>query len=99
MEYKKIMPFRKPKRKTTGFTPEEKFYHYSGIRVKKLLRLMKSVGNLSDTRYYSYTPNQKSVILKAIKASYTDMIKKWEKKPRNISPSQRKNFWDDVNDN
>jgi hypothetical protein len=85
MEYKKITPFRKPKRKTTGFTPEEK--------------LMKSVGNLSDTRYYSYTPNQKSVILKAIKASYTDMIKKWEKKPRNISPSQRKNFWDDVNDN
>jgi len=92
MEYKKITPFRKPKRKTTGFTPEEKFYHYSGIRVKKLLRLMKSVGNLSDTRYYSYTPNQKSVILKAIKASYTDMIKNGKKNQEILAQAKEKIF-------
>ena len=88
---------RAPKKKTSKLSPKEKFYHFSGIRVKKLLALMRSVGNLSNTRYYEYTPEQKSQILKAIKYSYNDMIRQWEKKPRTNNVGAKKTFWDEVN--
>jgi len=93
------MENKKTKKKNSKLSPKEKFFHFSGIRVKKLLRLMKSVGNLSNTRYYEYTPMQKNQILKAIRSSYSDMIRKWEKKTK-ISPTNvKRTFWDDINNN
>jgi hypothetical protein len=91
------MNIRLTKKKTSKLTPKEKFYHFSGIRVKKLLSLMRSVGNLSNTRYYEYTPEQKSQILKAIKSSYNDMIRQWEKKKKNKNDGPKKTFWDEIN--
>jgi hypothetical protein len=93
------MENKRTKKKTSKLTPKEKFFHFSGIRVKKLLRLMKSVGNLSNTRYYEYTPTQKNQILKAIRSGYSEMIRQWEKKPKIATADVKKTFWDDINNN
>lgn len=90
------MYLRITKKKTSKLSPGEKFYYFSGIRVKKLLALMKSVGNLANKRYYDYTPEQKNQILKAIKSSYNDMVRQWEKKTKPANYGVKKTFWDDI---
>ena len=40
------------KKKTSKLNDREKFLHFSNIRMKKLELVMKSVGNLANTRYY-----------------------------------------------
>ena len=100
MENRKIIQLiRKPKTKTFKMSPGQKFEHFSNIRVYRLLRLMKSVGNLANKRYYQYTEKQKAEILRAVGREYRKMRESWTKAGKKRFTHKKKGFWNQVNEN
>jgi len=98
MENKKnIVDFRGPRRKTSKLSPSDKFRLFAGIRMPKLLNAMKSVRNLSNEKYYTYTSEQKKIIIKDIKDSYKEMMSAWENTGK--KKIKRKSYWDRENGN
>ena len=47
-------------------SPEGRFKYLAVKRVKKALSAIESVGNLSDTKNYKYTPDQANQIIEAL---------------------------------
>ena len=90
----------KTKFKTSKLNSREKFMHFSNIRLKKLEYLMKSVGNLANTRYYDYTFEEKTHIKRDLKKWYTDMMTMWNKdwnKKSVVKSKEKLGYWDDKN--
>ncbi len=100
MESRKIIQLiRRAKTKTSKMNPGQKFEHFSNIRVYRLLRLMKSVGNLANKRYYEYTEKQKAEILKAVGKEYRKMKESWIRAGEKRFTHKKKGFWDQINEN
>jgi hypothetical protein len=100
MESRKIIQLiRRAKTKTSKMNPGQKFEHFSNIRVYRLLRLMKSVGNLANKRYYQYTEKQKAKILKAVGQEYRKMKESWIRAGEKRFVNKKKGLWDQVNEN
>ena len=78
-------------------SPADKFSRLSNIRVANLLDNLRLVGNLANKRYYDYTSEQKTEILKAIQDEYKLMKAAWDKAGKKSTPFKKKGFWDRIN--
>ena len=86
------------KKKTSKLNDRDKFLHFSNIRMKKLENVMKSVGNLANTRYYEYTSKEKDDIKKDLRMWYLEMIGMWEKdwdKKGVVKSKEKLGYWDE----
>lgn len=86
------------KKKTSKLSDRDKFLHFSNIRMKKLENVMKSVGNLANTRYYDYTPKEKDDIKKDLRKWFNEMIGMWNKDwdKKGVAKSKEKlGYWDE----
>ena len=64
---------------TKGMSKEQLFIHYLDIRMEKLRVALKNVGNLANTRTYSYKDTQKTKVLSEIKKWHDSMRSEWSK--------------------
>lgn len=87
------------KNKTADLSMRKKFIHFSGIRMKKLELIMKSVGNLANKRYYDYTNSEKEQIKKDIKKWFNDLMQQWNKdwKKKGANNAPKLGYWDEKN--
>lgn len=86
------------KKKTSKLNDREKFLHFSNIRMKKLELVMKSVGNLANTRYYDYTPKEKDDIKRDLNKWFREMMGMWNKdwnKKGVVKNKEKLGYWDE----
>ena len=75
--------------------PGQKFEHFSNIRVYRLLRLMKSVGNLANKRYYEYTDGEKKELVKDLNKAFSEMKASWTKSATGEKKEKRLSYWEE----
>ncbi len=71
---KNVHLFPSTRRKTRHLSRRRKFEIFSETRLPKLLKVMKSVGNLSNQRYYEYKDWEKIKIMKDFRDEIDDML-------------------------
>ena len=94
---KNIVDFRGPRMKTANWSPRKKFETFSDIRMKKLEKIMKSVRNLSNKKYYDYTETEKKIIMRKMGEWYQDMYRAWKTAGKKGKNQKKQSFWDSVN--
>lgn len=67
---------------TKGMSKEQLFIHYLDIRMEKLRVALKNVGNLANTRTYTYNDKQKTKVLSEIKKWHDNMRSEWSKEQK-----------------
>lgn len=75
---------------TKGMSKEELFIHYLDIRMDKLKIALKNIGNLANTRTYTYTDSQKQKVLSVIKKWHENMRAEWLREQK--KKDKRKTF-------
>ena len=96
---KNTIPFPVSRRKTKNLSKKEKFNIFSETRMPKLLRAMKSVGNLANKRYYDYSSWQRTEIMKDMREAYNEMMGAWKSAGKKKKNSSKKSYWAQKNGN
>jgi len=97
---KNTIPFPTSRRKTKHLSGKDKFEIFSNTRMPKLLKAMKSVGNLANDRYYEYSKYQREEIMKDMRDAYKEMYGAWQSAGnKNKNKNKKKSYWDQKNGN
>ena len=99
MAFKKnTISFPASRRRTKHLSKRRKFEIFSETRLPKLLKAMKSVGNLANKRYYEYKNWEKSKIMKDIREAYSEMYGSWKSAgKKNTNNNKKKSYWEPEN--
>ena len=96
---KNTIPFPTSRRKTRHLSKKDKFKVFSATRMPKLLRAMKSVGNLANKRYYDYKDWERDEIMKDIREAWNEMYGAWKDAGKKKKKNNKKSYWDQKNGN
>jgi|TARA_Y100000310_G_scaffold275435_1_gene291961 hypothetical protein len=97
---KNVHLFPSTRRKTRHLSRRRKFEIFSETRLPKLLKVMKSVGNLSNQRYYEYKDWEKIKIMKDIREGYSEMYRAWKTAGKvHQRRKKKKSYWEPDNGN